>query len=298
MKKDSQKRELEPTFTRGYVRVAGLRDKLEWLYGHHPIIKAQYQLAKELGVSPATLSTWLNGTRYTDTKTIATSNPDSIPTKHYRDFVDLWGLPEAVLEIEDIDEFKNALATFEAGRSPWEKLIRSLPDNKIIEIITNSERGIVDPDDEEDAGIPHLSVHDEVILRVPNPGLRHGALLVQDRSGWSSLRPNPRWRETSIESELVFPRQIEDGLNRFARLDSTAGIHRVLAIFTEEPLPGGVLEILMSRPMDVSSLNHAVGAFQSRLAGGSAKCQMFSRRFLVTPNPPSKARSGGAAAPH
>ena len=45
---------------------------------------------------------------------------------------------------------KSALATFEAGRSAWEKLVRAVPDGDYIEIIANGNRGIIDPDDEED----------------------------------------------------------------------------------------------------------------------------------------------------
>jgi hypothetical protein len=287
------RRELEPINTRGYMHVPHLREKLGWLYGYHPFIKTQYMLADELHVAPATLSTWLNGTRYTDTKTIATTNPDSIPTKHFRSFVDLWGLPAAVLEIEDMAEFRNALATFESGRSPWEKLVRSLPDDKTIDIVVNGKRGLIDPDDEEDKGIIHLRSGDGLLLRVPNPGLRHGALLMEDRLGWSCLRPNPRWIETAVRTELVFPRQLGDGVPRFATLDSVGGIHRIVAIFADEAFPSGVTDILMSRPMDVGGLNHTVAVFQSRLAAGPNKCRMFGRRFLVTDAPRSGSQIGG-----
>jgi hypothetical protein len=260
-----------------------LREKLEWLYGYHPFVNTQYQLASELKVSPATLSTWLNGTRYTDPRTVATVNPDSIPIKHYRSFLDIWGLPGSLLEIEDLTEFKNALATFEAGRGPWEKLIRALPDDESIEIVANAQRGIVDPEDEEDPGIVQLHAGDEILLRVPNPNRRHAVMLLQDRIGWSSLRPNPRWVETLADGDIVFPRQGAEGAPRFARLDMVGGVHRVLVIFTDDPLPAGVLDILMGRPLEVGSLNHAVSAIQNRLAAGPNKCRILCRRFVVSP---------------
>ena len=282
------RRELEPLHTKGYVHLPHLREKLEWLYGYHPFVNTQYQLASELKVSPATLSTWLNGTRYTDPTTVATVNPDSIPIKHYRSFLDIWGLPGPILEIEDLTEFKNALATFEAGRGPWEKLVRAVPDDESIEIITNAQRGLVDPEDEEDPGIVQLHAGDEIMLRARHPDARHAVMLLQDRVGWSSLRPNPRWRETEVEGEVLFPRQPSDGAARFARLDMVGGVHRVMVIFTEDPLPAAVLEILLARPMDVGSLNRVVSVVQNRLAAGPGKCRILSRRFVVS----SAARDG------
>ena len=52
------RRHLDPTHTTRYVHIPHLREKLEWLYGYHPLIKSQERLADELEVSPATLSTW------------------------------------------------------------------------------------------------------------------------------------------------------------------------------------------------------------------------------------------------
>src|SRR5258708_4389370 len=52
------KRELDPKYTRGYVHIPHLRDKLPWLYSLHPTVDAQYKLARTLRVAPAQLSTW------------------------------------------------------------------------------------------------------------------------------------------------------------------------------------------------------------------------------------------------
>jgi hypothetical protein len=281
----SGRRELDPIFTQRYVHVPNLREKLDWFFSHHPFIKTHRRLAQELHISPAALSTWLNGTRYTDTKTIAVANPDSIPTRHYRTFLDVLGLPAAILEIEDLGEFRNALATFEGGRSAWENLIRALPDDPAVEILVNAERGIVNPDDEEDEGVPTVFVNSEIMLRVSNPGLQHGILLAQDRNGWSCLRPTPSWMQTQVGTALVFPRQRDEKMERFARLDGTLGAHRMVAIFTADPLPTTVMDILLSRPMDVGGLNHSVSVFQNRLAAGPNACRMFSRRFSVAGQP-------------
>jgi hypothetical protein len=272
---------LEPVYTAGYVHVPHLRKKLRWLYGNHPFVNAQYKLAQAMRVSPATLSTWLNGAQYNDPNTVAPANPDSIPARHFRNFVDIWGLPQAVLEIEDLTEFRNALATFEAGRSAWDKLVRAVPDDDSIEIIANVRRGIVDPDDEDDPGILQFDASDEILVRVANPGLMYGLMLLQDRFGWSCLLPNPRWREMKAGEFLIFPRQIANEAPRFARLDSVGGVHRILAIFLAEPLSGSVLEILLTRPIDMGSLNHTAVVFQNMLAAGPGRCRMLSRRFLV-----------------
>jgi hypothetical protein len=292
-----QKRNLAPKFTKGYSHIPQLREKLRWLYGYHPIVKTQYQLAKELNISPGTLSTWLTGVSYKDAVSVAPQNPDCIPTKHHRAFMDVWGLPAAVLEMEDLTEFKNALATFESGRGPWEKLVRGFPDDSTLEIVVNGEKGLIDPDDKADEGVLQLVAGDEIMLRVPNPDLRYAALLMQDRFGWASLRPNPRWTTTEADAVLVFPRQHDGAAPRFAELDSVAGMHRVLAIFTDEPLPPPVLDILLAQPIDLNGLNHMANALQARLAGGPSRLRVISRRFLVSPARRRKSRSIASAAP-
>ena len=290
------RRTLQPKFTKGHSHIPQLREKLQWLYGHHPIVKTQYQLAKELGVSPGTLSTWLSGVSYKDGATVAPLNPDCIPTKHYRAFMEIWGLPPAILEMADLAEFKDALATFEAARGPWEKLHRGLPDDESLEIVVNGEKGLIDPDEKAEQGLLQLFAGDEVMLRVPSGGLSHAALLMQDRFGWSSLRPNPRWTATEVDGALVFPRQTDAAAPRFAELDSVGGMHRVLAIFTREPLPRGLLDIFLAQPLDIGGLNHAAGALQGLMAAGPGACLVLSRRFLVSPARRRRSRSSIAMA--
>lgn len=276
------KKTLQPKFTKGYSHIPQLREKLRWLYGYHPIVKTQYQLAKELNVSAGTLSTWLTGVNYKDAVSVAPQNPDCIPTKHYRAFIDIWGLPAAILEMEDINEFKNALATFESGRGPWDKFVRTLPDDNALEIVVNSEKGLIDPEDKADEGVLQLLAGDEIMLRIPNPGLKHGVLLMQDRFGWSSLRPNPRWTATEVDAELVFPRQADGSPARFAELDAVGGMHRALAIFTREALPASALDALRAQPLEAGGLNHFAGFLQGRLTAGPDQCHVVSRRFLVS----------------
>jgi hypothetical protein len=276
------KRELDPAYTRGYVHIPRLRDKLPWLYALHPSVDSQKKLAMALRISPAQLSTWLNGTRYTDARTIAPLNPDSIPIKHFRSFIDIWGLPAEILEIDDVAEFRSAIEHFEGGRGAWEKLVRAVADDDRIEILVEAAtRGIIDPEEEEETGIPLFREGERIMLRVADPGLRHGAMLEQDRSGWICLRPNPRWRETELEGAMIFPRQRPDLPPRFARLEG-GGMHRVLVILSAEALPARLIDLLMRRPIDVGVLNYAATILQDRLAGGDDKCRLMSRRFLVS----------------
>jgi transcriptional regulator with XRE-family HTH domain len=279
---DLDRRELDPTYTRGYVHIAHLRDKLPWLYSLHPSVESQKNLARALRVSQAQLSNWLNGTRYSDSRTIASVNPDSIPIKHYRSFLDIWGLPAEILEMEDLVEFRSTIEHFEGGRSAWEKLVRAVLDDDSIEIIPeNATRGLIDPDEEEEAGIPHYCVGDRVMLRVANLGYRHGVMLEQDRSVWVSLQPNSRRRDTILTGPMIFPRQRPEGPPRFARLEG-AGLHRVLVILTDEALPASVLELFISPPIDTGSLNYAATVLQNRLAAGPDKCRLLSQRFLAS----------------
>src|SRR5277367_1838424 len=92
------RRHLAPVHTTRYVYIPHLRKKLEWLYGYHPLIKNQERLAHELDVSPATLSAWLNGKRYTDASTVATVKGFTVATKRFREFINIWAIPDAVIE--------------------------------------------------------------------------------------------------------------------------------------------------------------------------------------------------------
>jgi len=273
----------EPRFTARYVHIPHLREKLDRLYGHHPTVKTQYELARELDIAPSTLSTWLSGVRYGPT--VAPVNPESIPAKHFRRFKDVWGLPENVLRAEDLREFCKALDTFDTDRSPWDRLVRALPDDSAIEIVANPTRGLRNPDAGEEGGLPHFIVGDEIMLRIRNPGLAHGVMLLQDRSGWASLFPTTRAPTTEIADAMAFPRQPAAGPPRFAEIESPTGVHRVLAIFTADALPGNVLDILLKEPIDTVSLNHTATVFQHRIAAGPEKCRILSRRFVVAGKP-------------
>src|SRR5262249_20073952 len=112
------KRKLDPRFTRGYVHIPHLRDKLPWLYSVHPTVDSQRKLARALRVAPAQLSTWLNGVRYSDARSIAAVNPDSIPIKHFQSFIDIWGLPTEILEVDDLAEFPTAIPPFQPRPRP------------------------------------------------------------------------------------------------------------------------------------------------------------------------------------
>jgi hypothetical protein len=279
--KDHGKRELEPTYTAGYVYVPQLREKLGWLYGWHPMVKTQYLLAREMGVSPATLSSWLNGKRYVDTRTVAVADSDSIPKKHFQKFLDIWGLPEDTMRVADLAQFKSALQESKISRQPWERLVGALPDDDRIEIVANVTRGLIDPDDADPGDIPQFHPGDAIALRVKRPNMPHGVMLLQDRSGWSSLRPTPQVPTTEIDGDLVFPRQAGAAAVRFAQLDSTVGMHRVLVVLMDEGLPRDVINVLLARPVDIAGLNQVMSLLQNRIAQGAEKCLLLSRRFLV-----------------
>jgi hypothetical protein len=277
------KRQLDPKYTRGYVHISHLRDKLPWLYSLHPTVDSQKKLSRALRVSPAQLSTWLNGVRYSDARTTAAVNPDSIPIKHFQSFVDIWGMPAEILEVTDLAEFRSAIQHFEGGRGAWDKLLRAVPDDDdAIEIIAEGlARGMVDPDDEEEAGLTRFPVGERIMLRVAAQGCRHGLMLEHDRAGWVSLRPNPRWPQTEVTGALVFPRQHAGRPPRFARLEGV-GLHRILVILTDEALSAPVLELLLRRPIEMSSLNYTATVLADRMAAAPDKCRLVSRRFLAS----------------
>lgn len=266
-------------FTPRHVLIPNLKEKVELLYQYHPNIRRQYELAETLKVAPSTLATWINGVPNSDGVRV---NPGTIPAKHLKAFANVFGVPGAILEMEDFAEYKNAYVTFESGRGAWEKLVRSLPDNDLIEIVVNEERKFVPPDEDlGEEGLLRVGNGDEVMLRVRNPGLRHGALLAHDRDGWQALRPTPRWKETEIGEALLYPRPTSEGLPQFAVMEGS-GVHTVLAVFTRDPLPGRVLEALHASALARDELDQTVSFFNGLLAAGPEKCRMFSRRFLVT----------------
>ena len=277
-----KRRELEPTHTMGYVHVPLLREKLGWLYGWHPVVKTQYILAREMGVSPATLSSWLNGKRYSDSLTVAVVDPDSIPKKYFQQFLDVWALAEDTMQAPDLAQFKTALQDAKIDRRPWDRLVAALIDDERIEILVNVARGLIDPDETYADGIPQFRPGDALALRVKNPRMRHGVMLLQDRTGWSSLRPTPQARSTEVDGDLIFPRQLAAGPMRFAQLDATIGMHRVLVLLMDDVLPPGVINVLLARPVDAAGLNQIAPLLQKRLADGVEKSRMLSRRFIVT----------------
>jgi hypothetical protein len=274
------RRVLPPRFTKGYTHVPQLREKLPWLYGTHPIVKTQYLLARELKVSPGTLSTWLSGVTYKDGLSVAPQNPDCIPTRHYRAFMAIWGLPDAILEMADLAAFKSALASFESGRGPWDRFVLALPDDEALEIVLNAEKGLIDPDDGPESGVLRLFAGDEIMLRLPSLDAAHGALLMQDRFGWSTLRPTARAPETALDGALVFPRQRAGGPARFAELDAVGGMHRAIAILWPEPPPAALAELLLAQPLEQGGLNRLAPLLQGRIAGHG--CRVVSRRFMVS----------------
>jgi hypothetical protein len=276
------KRVLEPLYTSSYVHVPYLAAKLDYLYVYHPFIKTQKELSRALKVQSSTITGWKKGTEHNDATTIAVVNPESIPTKYYGQVLGLWNLPAGIMELGDLSEFKSTVATYEAGRGPWDRLVREIRDDASLELISNASRGLIDPDDLEDVTLPQFEAGDEIMLRLAKPGFRHGVILHQDRVSWSCMRPSPRRRDsTEIETDLVFPRQIAGSPARFATVPAIGGVNRVIVILTQEPLPKGVMDILLSEPMTQSSLNQVVPVLQNWTGTGSKQGRLLGRSFLV-----------------
>jgi hypothetical protein len=278
----SQKRGIKPIFTKGYKYVPHLKEKLLWLYGFLQGIECQRDHAAAIGVSPAAFSTWINGSLFKDgAGNAARANPESIPAKYYSKFVRSCGLPAEVLELPDLEEFKAALEHFDSQSGSWTRLVSSLPDDDRIEIIAeNATRTLVDPDEEEIDGVPRYRVGDRIMVRVANQGWRYGLLLEEDRGGWVALRPSTRAPEATLDGPMLFPRQIPGKPPRFARLDGV-GLHRVVVILTKAPLPAGVLDLIMQRPIDPAKLNYVASVLQKRRAAEKDACFLISRQFVA-----------------
>jgi hypothetical protein len=279
----------QEVITPRHVRIPKFKEKLELLYRHHPFIRRQYEFFAEVGVAPATGSNWVNPPFDPDGVRV---NPGTVPAKHFNTVANVFGVPGPVLLMEDLAEFEKALATFESGRGAWDKLIRALPNEEKVEIIVNEEKRIVDPDEtDEDPGLLQVRNGDEIAISIANPGLKHAVLLQQDPGGWYSLRPTRRVKETEIGDALIYPRLGPDGVRRFASIEGT-GVHLVLAIFTRDPLPAWISDILLADSLD-ESLDKTVATFHNLLAAGPDKCRMFGRRFLVTNAPRRLAEKRG-----
>jgi hypothetical protein len=277
------KREIKPTFAKGYKHIPHLKEKLLWLYGFLHGIQSQRDHAATIGISPAAFSTWINGSLFKDgAGNTARANPECVPAKYYGKFVKSCGLPAEILELADFAEFKAALEHFESSSAAWERFIGNMPDDERIEIIAeNATRTLVDPDEEEVDGLPRYRVGERIMLRVADHGWRHGLLLEEDRGGWVALRPNPRLSDTALHGPLLFPNQFPDRPPRFARLDGL-GVHRVLAVLTTTALPAGLLDIILQRPIDPGKLNYLASVLQKRGAADKETSLLLSRRFVAT----------------
>jgi hypothetical protein len=271
--------------TEGWKHVTGLRRKLPWLYGAHPYVKKQGDLARWLGVSEATLATWLNGADYKGD----IYNADCIKIDYYQKFLGIWSLPSAIVEIEDVEEFRRTLETYEAGRGPWEKLVHALPEDSNIQIILNEARGTIQvPDDHGEAGNLHFHELDEFQIVAPSHGLRHAVMLLQDRRGWETLHPTGSQPDTQVGDILVWPRQSPTSPPRFRQFDDVGGIHRLVVLLSDERLPVDVLGILLGQPLAESSLNAVTFRINNLLVAG--KCRLVSRKFLVIAAPRTTCR--------
>lgn len=280
-----RKREIKPIFTKGHKHIPHLKEKLLRLYGGFlPGIRTNRDHAAAVGVSPATFATWLTGALYKDAAgNIARANPESIPFKYYRKFVETCGFPAEILETADLKEFESKLDYFDTSSGGgWSKLVDGLPDNENIEMIAeNATRTLVDEDEEDVDGIPRFRVGERIMVRVPNQGLRHGLMLEEDRGGWFALRPKRSFTDTELDGPLLYPRQYPNRPPRFARLDGV-GLHRIVVVLTKAPLPAGALQIILQRPIEIGRLNYVASAVQKMLATGRQSGLIMSRRFLAT----------------
>jgi hypothetical protein len=270
------------TFTPDFMHIPNLRKKLKWLYSRHPSIKKQGDCARALEVPASSLSDWLNGIRRFAGDFTSGINPDSIPVKKYRSFIELWGVPEEILHIEDVIAFRKELARYDGEPSPWGDLIAALPDDSSIEIVKHATRGLSNPDIEADPDLLTLRTGDEIMLRVANPGKRHATLLLHDRYGWSCLRPTANRPETNAEESVVFPRQADQGLPIFSKVQDPTGLHRILAIFTRQPLAIETLNALRQPTIDSRNLDQVAGNIRQLLSASPEECRLISRRFLVS----------------
>ena len=287
-----ERRQSQTKHTNEPASIPHLGEKLEWLYRYHPVVKNHDEFARRLGVSPAFVSNWLSGTRCADDCIVTLVDADRIPAKYLERFLDIWALPASVLELADLNKFKHALAAHEASQSLWERFVLANTDHRGIEIFLNPACCAIDSHDMADRGSSCFHIGDEIQFRVANPGYLHGVLMLQDRLGWSILRPSPRSPDTAIGEVVLFPRPRADGVTRFSTLDTVGGIHRALMILTAERLPAAVLDILLVRPTTSGDLDRIVAVLHERLAHGPQHCHLLTRRFLVAAAPRHVAPTG------
>jgi hypothetical protein len=250
------------------VRIPHLKEKIDLLFRYHPSIRRQDQLAIAMRIGPSGLQGGLR--------------PDTVSRRDFSALVDIFGVPAAVLESEDLAELKRAFVP-EAGRSAWNRLAGVLSDDEAIEFVVHDGERIIDPErDADHGGILRVYADQQIMVRVENPGFGHGVLLQQDRNGWHPLWPNLESKETEVKDALVFPRQSPGGTPRFAPLIDSS-VHSVLAIFTQQPLPSDVVNAFMGNTLDViddHDLDRAASILIKLIIAGKAK--LLSRRFLLT----------------
>jgi hypothetical protein len=133
---------------RNFVRVPALEKKLSWLYGRHPQIRSDGDLAKQMGVSRTRIHELIYGKTQ--------GGPGTFPIKSlellcsfFADYVD-----RETMGCPDLDEFRRRIE--ERPRQVWARRLEDTPDTPDLEIVGNRTKGIVDPDEIELHGLPEF----------------------------------------------------------------------------------------------------------------------------------------------
>ena len=181
-----------------------------------------------------------------------------------------------MLLVEDLDAFRDAVRRVDNTLKPWERFVRGLPETTDLRIFVSSDcnRGIVDPDETE--GLFRLWLSDRVMFRIALPAPHYFVFLVEDTMGWQCFWPKPGVADDASPT-FAFPRE-RNGLARYAFIDSL-GIHRALAVVSEEPLPPEVRGVLQQNPLQRAALDTIAGRLQTLRSEG--RCSFLSRRFFV-----------------
>ncbi|MCP4565930.1 MAG: hypothetical protein GY873_02560 [Bosea sp.] len=228
------------------VHVPHFEEKFQYLFRRHPAIKTYSDLAEAVGVSPALVAGWKNGT--------VTTRERHIPIRHVGTVCEHMMVSEDVLQLASLADFK-AQAGVLPGANPFDALVLKARSSSRLQLLRGADvrerpaliartRGLYDPDDAE-ADLPVFERNEDVLVRLEVPAGWHVLLLLKDRVGWQCLHPSPRRAETLADGVFFFPAQQDPDRPRFARFDAVTGLQKLTAVLMRPAPPPELRSALM-----------------------------------------------------
>lgn len=208
--------------------IVQLGQKLTYLYGRHPTICSNEELAKALKIDPRNISYWIYGS--------PTQKPNRVPDKHVNILCDIFSVRQNILLSLSFNQFKAALDggiwldfVKKALRWRWLRLVRC-----------DASRGLVFPKD-RDKTLETFNLAEQVQVsltlprrwaeQIPHKPL-YLALFSIDQEKTTVLVPSKAFPDARVFSPVFTTPSFN--------IEGPTGDQSILILLTAEPLPDDV----------------------------------------------------------